>query len=167
MIRDATPADYASLAEVYNHYIVETVVTFEVTPISTDEMGRRVEGVAAGHPWIVLQTDHGVQGYAYARPWHERAAYRHTLETSVYLAPDARGQGHGTRLYCELFRRLAPIAPHVLIAGVTLPNEASVALHEKLGYVKSAHFREVGRKFDRWLDVGYWQKTLPNATEHA
>ncbi|TWT76898.1 Phosphinothricin N-acetyltransferase [Posidoniimonas polymericola] len=166
-IRDATPADFDAIAAVYNHYIANTVVTFELEPVTPEEIGRRIETVTRDNPWLVLETGEGVVGYAYASRWHARAAYRHTLETSVYLSPAACGNGHGRRLYDELLRRLEGRGVHVLMAGIALPNAASVTLHERLGFVKAAHYTEVGYKFDRWIDVGYWQKTLTNPIEHA
>ena len=102
-----------------------------------------------------------MRGYAYAAPWRARAAYRHSVETSIYLAPGAGGRGLGARLYRALFAAL-PSHVHAAIGGVSLPNPASVALHERLGFRKVAHFREVGRKFGRWIDVGYWQRLLPD-----
>lgn len=166
-VRDARPADAAAIAAIYNHYIEHTVVTFEEVPVSADEMAGRVAATAESFFWLVAEVGGEVTGYAYAAPWHKRAAYRHSVETSVYLAHDRFGQGLGTLLYRELIDRLSGRDVHVAIGGVTLPNGASVALHEKFGYTKVAHYHEVGRKFGRWLDVGYWQITLPNADPDA
>jgi phosphinothricin acetyltransferase len=102
-----------------------------------------------------------VRGYAYATPWRTRAAYRHSVESSIYLAPDVGGRGLGRRLYQALLAALRPLEVHAVIGGVSLPNPASIALHERMGFRKVAHFSEVGRKFDRWIDVGYWQLMLP------
>lgn len=160
-IREAEPPDAAELARIYNHYIQETVVTFEEEPITTDEMRRRVDAVhAASLPWLVGEEGGQVLGYAYATGWKARAAYRHTVEVSVYLAPDQGGRGLGTQLYGRLLPELQARGIHVVIGGIALPNPASVALHEKFGLRKAASFPEVGFKFGRWIDVGYWQRIL-------
>lgn len=161
-IRDASAADAARLAAIYNHYVARTVVTFEVDPVETDEMRGRVAAVQGdGLPWLVAADDAGdVIGYAYATRWRARAAYRHSVESSIYLAPDAVGRGVGRSLYQRLLERLRADGLHTVIGGAALPNPASVALHEALGFTRVAHLREVGRKFDRWIDVGYWQLQL-------
>ena len=164
-IRAATPADAEVLARIYNHYITDTVVTFEETPITAMDMGTRLaETRSLELPWLVAQTDAGVQGYAYASRWKGRCAYRHSVEVTVYVEHEATGRGLGTQLYAALFGELARGDCHVAIGGITLPNAASVALHEKVGMRKVAHFSEVGYKFGRWLDVGYWQVVLPGAS---
>jgi len=106
-------------------------------------------------------------GYAYASKWHQRSAYRYCVESSVYLKHTERGCGYGTALYQELLRRITGNNCHVVIGGVALPNPASVRLHEKLGFTQAAHYREVGRKFGKWIDVAYWQKILPEAIQLA
>ena len=164
-IRAATPADAEVLARIYNHYITDTVVTFEETPITATEMGTRLaETRSLGLPFLVAQTDAGVQGFAYASRWKGRCAYRHSVEVTVYIEHEATGRGLGTQLHAALFGELARGDCHVAIGGITLPNAASVALHEKVGMRKVAHFSEVGYKFGRWLDVGYWQLVLPAAS---
>ncbi|MGQ0553899.1 MAG: arsinothricin resistance N-acetyltransferase ArsN1 family B [Planctomycetota bacterium] len=160
LLRDATPADAAALAAIYNHYILHTVVTFEEQVIDAAEMARRLAAVMAQHPWLVLEADGELLGYAYAGTWKPRSAYRFTVETTVYLAAQAVGAGLGSRLYEALLLELRRRGLHVAIGGITLPNAASVALHEKFGFRKVAHFSEQGWKFGQWLDVGYWQLTL-------
>ncbi len=158
MIRSAKAADAGAVAAIYNHYVTDTVVTFEEEPLSADDMATRLAEVeAAGLPWLVAEEQGQLIGYAYAGEWKGRCAYRYSVEVSVYLSPRATGQGCGTRLYRELFARLAAQSMHVVIGGITLPNPASIALHEKFGMEQVAHFREVGFKAGRWLDVGYWQ----------
>ena len=160
-VRDATAADGAVLARIYNHYIAHTIVTFEEAPVGAEDMAGRVAATgAAGFPWLVAQTPTGVAGYAYACRWRERHAYRHSVEVTVYLDVAAVGQGLGTQLYTALFDRLRGGGCHVAIGVIALPNDASVALHEKFGLRKVAHFAEVGCKFGRWIDVGYWQLIL-------
>ena len=163
-IRAATAADAAALARIYNYYITDTIVTFEETPVSAADMASRLaETDELKLPWLVAQTGAGVQGYAYASRWKGRCAYRRSVEVTVYIEREAVGQGLGTQLYAALFDHLRRTDMHVAIGGIALPNEASVALHEKFGMRKVAHFSEVGYKFGRWLDVGYWQLVLPAA----
>jgi phosphinothricin acetyltransferase len=104
--------------------------------------------------------DQVVQGFAYASKWKGRCAYRYSVESTAYLADCSTGRGIGTRLYEALFTELRKSKMHVVMAGIALPNDASIALHEKLGFEKVAHFREVGWKFGKWIDVGYWQLLL-------
>ncbi len=161
LIRSAKPADADAIAGMYNHYIAETVVTFEVDELSSAEMARRIEEIQSeSFPWLVAQHLGKVVGYAYASKWHSRSAYRFSAEMTVYLAPCHLRQGVGSRLYEEVIEILTARGIHTVIGGIALPNEASVALHEKLGFQKAAHYREVGFKFDRWIDVGYWQRVL-------
>lgn len=161
VLRDAKFADGAALAAIYNHYIDHTIVTFEEEPVDATEMARRVSDVqTAGLPWLIAERDGEVAGYAYATGWRTRVAYRFCTEVTVYLSKDQLGHGLGTDLYAALFERLEGSGMHALLGCISLPNEASVALHEKFGLRKVAHFPEVGFKFGRWIDVGYWQKTL-------
>lgn len=158
MIRPVQTADAQALADIYNHYILNSVVTFEVDVLSATELRRRIEAVAClGLPWLVAQENDQVVGYAYANLWRERSAYRFSVESTVYLQPQLTGSGWGTRLYSALFEQLRTLEVHAVIGGITLPNPASVALHEKMGMHKVAEFPEVGFKQDQWLDVGYWQ----------
>lgn len=160
-IRDATADDAQAIAAIYNPYIADTTISFEEQPVTDADMARRIADVQeAGLPWLVIEQGRAVLGYAYATKWRVRHAYRFSVESSVYLAPQAAGQGLGTRLYAALLERLRAQGYHLVIGGVALPNAASVALHEKLGFEQVANFREVGFKFDRWINVGYWQKNL-------
>ncbi len=162
MIRSAETGDGPELARIYNHYITNTVVTFEEATVSAAEMGARVAEVAGNRlPWLVAHSDSSVMGYACAVPWKGRSAYRHSVEVTVYLDPGVFGRGFGSSLYSALFARLAERGCHAILGGIALPNEASVALHEKFGMRKVAHLNEVGYKLGRWVDVGYWQRLLP------
>ncbi len=164
MIRPATPQDAAALCAIYNHYIDNTVITFEELRVEVEEFGLRMAKVRnAGLPWLVAESAGAPVGYAYAGPWKERSAYRFSVETSVYLAPAYTGKGWGTRLYEALFAELRKTPVHAVIGGIALPNDASIALHEKFGMRKIAHFPEVGFKFERWVDVAYWQLELRRA----
>lgn len=162
IVRPATVDDAGALAAIYNHYIADTVVTFEEAPVSKSDMAQRVATVLAAQlPWLVATVVGELVGYAYAGPWKPRSAYRYSVEIAVYLAPERGGQGLGTLLYEHLFARLEHLGIHAVMGGIALPNAASVALHEKFGMVRVAHFREQGFKFGRWVDVGYWQRLLP------
>jgi phosphinothricin acetyltransferase len=163
MIRDANRADAGAISAVYNHYINNTVITFEEIPVSPEEIQNRIALVqAAGLPWLVYADQDSIIGYAYAGKWHSRSAYRYAVETTVYLQHDQTGRGIGSSLYTEMLKRLAALNYHTAIGGIALPNAASIALHEKLGYRKVAHYQETGYKFGRWIDVGYWQLMLKN-----
>jgi len=160
-IRTATADDADRIAEIYNHYIANTVVTFEEEPVAGDEMRRRMADVTASSlPWLVAEQAGRIVGYAYATKWKARSAYRFSVETTVYLADGLAKQGLGSRLYHELFRLLKAQGIHTAIGGIALPNDASVALHEKFGMRKVAHFEQVGFKFGKWVDVGYWERFL-------
>jgi L-amino acid N-acyltransferase YncA len=161
MLRLATPADAAAIAAIYNHYVLHTVVTFEEEAVTTEDMAQRIaEVLAAGRPWFVWEENSRVLGYSYASGWKSRCSYRFSLETTVYLDQAATGRGLGTKLYTALIDTLRPTKVHALIGGVALPNAGSVALHENLGFQKIGHFKEVGWKFDQWIDVGYWELLL-------
>jgi phosphinothricin acetyltransferase len=161
MIRPATPLDSPAIARIYNHYVLNAHATFEETPISPSEMAMRIESVLAdGLPWLVLEENDQILGFARAVKWRERSAYRYSVESSIYLAPAHARQGLGFLLYSALLSQLKTLGVHAVIGGVALPNPASVALHEKLGYKKVAHFVEVGWKFERWIDVEYWELIL-------
>ena len=160
-IRAATADDAAPIAAIYNHFVQRTIVTFEEEPVSAAELARRMETVwSAALPWIVATRDDTVLGYAYASKWKERYGYRFSVEISVYLAPDAGGHGIGSMLYAELFAQLTSRGVHAAIGGIALPNDASIALHEKFGMRKVAHFEQTGFKFGQWVDVGYWERIL-------
>ena len=163
-LRDATPHDGAALAAIYNPYVADTVITFETEPVRAEEMAARVsEAQESKLPYLVAidDTTSQVAGYAYASKWKGRCAYRHSVETSVYLDRKLCGQGIGTLLMEALIERLRAAGMHALIGGIALPNEGSVGLHERLGFKKVAQFEQVGHKFDQWIDVGYWQLILP------
>ena len=161
VIRPAGEQDAAALCEIYNHYIANTFITFEEDLLSETEMSQRQKNVqAAGLPWLVAEDQGAVIGYAYGNTWKERSAYRHTVEVTVYLAQPSISLGAGSKLYSALFGALKKSSVHIAIGGIALPNETSIALHEKMGMKKVAHFNEVGYKFGKWIDVGYWQATL-------
>ncbi len=161
IFRECAQQDGGALCVIYNHYVEQTTATFEETPVSADEMMRRIAEVTCGLPWLVCEQDGVVVGYAYATSWKSRSAYRHSVETTIYLQPGATGKGIGTELYRCLLDRLPRLGIHCAVAGIALPNSASVALHQRLGFVRAGQFREIGRKFGRWVDVGYWARRFP------
>ncbi len=164
-VRAATADDAVPITAIYNHFVDHTVVTFEEERVSPVEFATRMTAVwAATLPFLVAEQDDRIAGYAYASKWKERSGYRFSVEASVYLAPDAAGRGIGSRLYGALFPLLEARGVHAVMGGIALPNDASVALHEKFGMHKVAHFEQTGFKFDRWIDVGYWERILTNAT---
>lgn len=161
MIRPAFASDADSIARIYNHYVLNTIITFEEEAVTPQEIVARIaEVTSTSLPWLVAEDAGRIVGYAYASKWKGRCAYRFSVESTVYLDPAAVGTGYGTTLYQHLFAALRHCGMHVVIGGIALPNPASVALHEKLGLKKVAHFHEVGFKFEKWIDVGYWQATL-------
>ena len=159
-VRPGTLDDAAAIASIYNHYVTHTIVTFEEQPATQAEMRSRMTTVLERLPWLVLERDGGIAGYAYASPWKSRIGYRFAVESSIYLAPAHVGCGFGSALYQSLLDDLRTRKIHCVIGGAALPNPASTALHEKLGFTKVAHFRENGFKFGRWIDVAYWQRLL-------
>jgi phosphinothricin acetyltransferase len=154
VVRAVRADDAEAICTIYNHHVTDTVVTFEETPVPADEMARRIR--ESVHPWLVVEDGGSVAGYASASTWKARASYRHTVESSVYVDPRFQRRGHGRRLYEALLIELRARGVHCVLAGIALPNPASVALHERLSFVPAGVLREVGRKFDRWVDVGYW-----------
>lgn len=160
MIRACRSSDAARICEIYNHYVLETVVTFEEAPVAAADMAGRIGNIVASFPWLVWEEGGAVGGFAYAGPWHARSAYRYSVESTIYLAPDRAGRGIGTQLYAALLSDLGARGLRCAIAGIALPNAASVRLHEKLGFTKVGQLAEVGWKFERWIDVGYWELIL-------
>lgn len=160
-LRDAVAADAAALAAIYNPYVIASTVSFEEDAVDAAAMAARVAAVQAlGLPWLVAESDGVIVGYAYATSWRVRPAYRYAVETSVYLPASQHRRGLGAQLLTALLERLRSGGLHLAIAGIALPNPASIALHERMGYSKAAHFREVGFKLGQWRDVAYWQLLL-------
>jgi L-amino acid N-acyltransferase YncA len=161
-IRPAVESDCVAIAQVYNHYVEHTIVTFEEAPVSVAAMTTRLAEVTERSlPWLVVEEAGRVVGYACATPWKTRSGYRFSAESTIYVDPAFVGRGLGSTLYRELLSDLRSRSEiHAVIGGIALPNAASIALHERCGMSKVAHFREVGYKFGRWIDVAYWQLTL-------
>ncbi|HEY7338595.1 MAG TPA: arsinothricin resistance N-acetyltransferase ArsN1 family B [Bryobacteraceae bacterium] len=158
-IRSAETRDAQAIADIYNFFVSTSIVTFEEETVPASEIARRIEEVQSAElPWLVSDDAGVLSGYAYAKPWRPRSAYRFSVEITVYVDPGRVRHGIGSLLYDRLFPLLQARGVHAVIGGIALPNDPSVALHEKLGLQKVAHFKEVGFKLDRWVDVGYWQR---------
>jgi L-amino acid N-acyltransferase YncA len=161
IVRGVVAEDAEAVVRIYNHYVAETIITFEEELVAVSDMSRRIADVRlASLPWLVAERDNTVVGYAYATKWRARHAYRFSTEVTVYVAPDLAARGIGSMLYGELLAALRARNIQAVMGGIALPNDASVALHEKFGFKKVAHFEKVGFKFNRWIDVGYWQCKL-------
>ena len=156
-IRRVDLADAAQIAEIYNYYILNTHHTFETEALGVEEMRERIAESGDDYPYLVAEYEGVIQGYVYAAQFKLRQAYKHSVEVSIYVRSQAKQKGIGSELYQKLLEELAETDVHALMAGISLPNEASVRFHEKLGYEKVAHFREVGYKLGRWVDVGFWE----------
>ena len=156
-IRKVDLADAAQIAEIYNYYILNTHHTFETEPLSADEMQQRIAETSQDYPFLIAEYESVIQGYVYATQFKLRQAYKHSVEISIYVRNQAKQKGIGSELYQRLLEELSETDVHALMAGISLPNEASVRFHEKIGYEKVAHFREVGYKLGRWVDVGFWE----------
>ena len=160
-IRDADPApDGAACAAIYAPHVEGSAVSFEERAPDAAEMAARIERYGASHAWLVAEREGEVVGYAYATAFNERPAYRWSTSVSVYIAGDARGEGVGRALYEALFDRLRERGFRMACAGITLPNEASVGLHESLGFKQIGVNPEIGFKNGAWRDVGWFQLEL-------
>jgi L-amino acid N-acyltransferase YncA len=165
VIRDATEGDAAACAAIYAPYVTDTAISFETEPPPPEEMARRIAAAQRTHAWLVLEEDGRVVGYAYGIPWRARAAYRWACEVSVYLERGRRRTGAGRVLYEALLPRLAARGYRTALAGMTLPNEASVGLHRALGFEPVGTFRRVGYKHGAWHDVAWAQIVLTDGDE--
>lgn len=157
MIRNASSSDANKICAIYNYYIKNTVVTFEETEVDDYEMENRINEVQDNFFWIVYEENKEIKGYAYINSFRKRSAYDKTVECSIYVENGQSGKGIGSALFEELINKAKKMNFHVLTSCITLPNEKSEILHNKFAFKKVAHFKEVGHKFDKWLDVGYWQ----------
>jgi phosphinothricin acetyltransferase len=160
MVRDASEDDAPACAAIYAPYVRETAVSFEGEPPAPVEMAGRIAAAACTHAWVVLEDDDRVVGYAYGGPHKERAAYRFSCEVSVYVKQGRRRTGSGRALYEALFERLAARGYRMAVAGMTLPNEASVGLHRAMGFEPVGVYRRIGWKLGAWHDVAWMQRAL-------
>ena len=159
-IRQATSDDVGSLLDIYTPVVLKSATSFELTPPTHDEFALRVARVSLTDPWLVLERDGAIAGYAYASEFRGRPAYQQTRETTVYVSPEHQRSGVGESLMVALLDELQQRGAHLVVACLTLPNEASVRFHEALGYSYVGTFHEAGRKFDAWHDVGFWERRL-------
>ena len=159
-IRFAQQTDAPGILAIYGPYCESTRVSFEIVAPTTEQIQERIHRITADYPWLVAEFDGQVVGYVYASRHHERAAYRWSVDVAVYVSPGQQRRGVGRILYETLFSILREQGHFKAFAGITLPNAASVGLHESLGFRSAAVFRGVGHKFGHWLDVGWWQREL-------
>ncbi|MFL5243648.1 MAG: arsinothricin resistance N-acetyltransferase ArsN1 family B [Gemmataceae bacterium] len=159
-IRLALEQDAESILAIYKPFCVSTAVSFETDPPSIEEMARRIRSTLQRFPWLVVDHGEKVLGYAYAGPHRERAAYRWSVEATAYVSQSQRRMGIGRALYTSLFHILKLQGFYNAYAGITLPNPASVGLHESVGFRPVGVYRNVGYKLGAWHDVGWWQLTI-------
>lgn len=159
-IRDAREGDSQQICQIYNYYVETSGATFEEQLVSQGVMAERIVSIQKQLPWLVFEEAGEILGYAYVSPWKERSAYRFAVESSIYVAQQAAGKGIGNSLYQALLARLVDYPIATVIAGITLPNPASIVLHERLGFNQVAEFERVGFKFGNWMNVGYWQRQI-------
>jgi phosphinothricin acetyltransferase len=164
-LRPAHAGDAAAVAAIYAPIVRDTPISFEVDPPDAGEMGRRIGRIGPVTPWLVCELPLGVAGYAYATSHRERAAYRFSVDVTVYVHEACRGRGVGAALYAALLPILELQGFHRAYAGITLPNPASVRLHESVGFTALAVYREVGWKCGAWRDVGWWERALAECAD--
>ena len=159
-IRLAKPSDARSLLDIYAPYVENTAITFEYEVPTIEDFATRIEKTLEKYPYLVAEEGGVVVGYAYASTYYARAAYDWAVELSVYVCQDARGKGVGSKLYDAMEEMLEQMGYIHFLACISLPNEASLALHRKRGYQQVAHFPKIGYKFNRWHDIVWLQKSL-------
>lgn len=161
IVRCALNDDAEAITEIYNYYISTSIATFELEQINADLVQGRIRAChAAGYVYLVAEDQNELVGYAYAHQYRPRPAYDRTAEISIYTKLGCERRGVASALYRQLLPEIFKAGFHTILAGIALPNDASVRLHEKFGFKKVGHLSEVGRKFDRWIDVGFWQLTI-------
>ena len=162
-IRPAQIDDLARLTEIYNYYVVNTAITFDLEPVSIEERREWFDqfALSGSHQLLVAEEDGKVVGYAGSFRFRMRCAYDTTVETTLYCAPEAVGRGIGSALYTALFEALRDEDLHVAIAAIAVPNPASIVLHERFGFAFVGQLHEIGRKFDRYWDVAWYERRLP------
>lgn len=165
MIREVNPQnDAAAITAIYNEYILHSTISFETEPLTTEAMRDRIAHIADRYPYFVAEEGGVIVGYCYAHPWKERAAYGHTLETTVYLSPESQSRGIGKQLMLRLIDECRTRGYRALIACITGNNESSRTFHTRLGFTQVSLFKEVGYKFGQWLDVVDYELQLPTQT---
>jgi L-amino acid N-acyltransferase YncA len=166
-IRTATTDDAKDMLDIYRPYVLETPISFEVDVPSIEEFERRISEKVGKYPWLLCELEDEIVGYAYAGNFHTRCAYAWSVESSVYVRRGFHGKGIGKFLYENLLNILKEQGVVNVIGGMTMPNEASLRLHEHFGFVKVAQYKDVGFKMGQWWDVGYWQLQLQKPEIHS
>ena len=166
-LREARGDDLEAINAIYNHYVVRSTCTYQETPESIEGRREWFGRHGAAHPVIVAESEGQVVGWASLSVYHARSAYRFTVEDSVYVTDASRGRGIGAALLLNLIERARSIGHHAIVAGIDAGQAASIALHARCGFVEVGRFRQVGRKFDQWLDVTYMELLLANSKENA
>jgi len=157
MIREADTSDAEAIADIYNYYVTNTAITFEVEPVDYEEMASRIEKYKRIGPYLVYVQNNEIVGYTYVSKFAERKAYDNTVTPAIYIKNGYNRRGLGFELFSTLLESIKD-RYHSVVSIIALPNESSIRLHEKLGFKNAGRLIEVGRKFDKWIDVGYWQK---------
>jgi phosphinothricin acetyltransferase len=159
-IRPVNIADAQAMTDIYNHYVLNTPVTFEEEPLGREAMENRIRVFTPRYPWFVWEEGGELAAYAYVHQWHERTAYRLSVEDTVYVKQGFQRKGIGRALLGRVLEELRKQGFHAVMAVITVPNEGSARLHESLGFKKAGHFSEIGWKMGQWRDVGYWELIL-------
>lgn len=157
MIRNVHIDDARQVLDIYNYYVTNTVVTFDLEPLSLKDFKERIIKISADYPFIVYEENNEILGYAYGSKFRPKPAYNHTVETTVYVKQGNHGKQIGTKLYKTLLPLLKEKNFHIVLGVLTLPNDASIKLHEKFGFKQVAFLKDAGLKFGNWQDVGFWQ----------
>jgi phosphinothricin acetyltransferase len=160
MIRPVHINDAQALLDIYNYYVLNTTVTFDIEPLSLESFTHKINTIISEYPFIVFEENNEILGFAYGSRFRPRAAYNYTAESTVYVKHTAHGKQIGSKLYAELIRLLKKTELHSVLGVLTVPNDASINLHEKFGFEQVAHLKEVGLKFGEWQHVGIWQLKL-------
>lgn len=160
MIRQYTPSDLNPMREIYNHYVENSLLTFDEVALTAAAFQEKFSTVFSSFPCLVFEKEGKVIGFTYASEWKSDPAYRFTVSSSIYLDPMSLDRGTGTALYRKLIEELREMKIHSIVAEILMPNEKSTRMHERLGFGKVAHLSQVGYKFNKWIDVSYWQLVL-------
>ncbi|MBU2952111.1 GNAT family N-acetyltransferase [Tamlana agarivorans] len=160
MIRSLKKKDTQDVLDIYNYYVLNSVATFDVDALSLEEFQNKIDQIYKDYPFIVFEENNEILGYAYGSRFRPKPAYNDVVESTVYVKHDTHGKAIGTKLYAELIAQLIERDFHTVLGVLTVPNDASIKLHEKFGFEKVAHLKEVGYKFNTWQHVGIWQLKL-------
>ena len=160
-IREATLDDAGAMCNILNYYIENSLISHETVPVSEIESKKRISDISnSGHLLYIGEINGKIIGFCCTQPWNSYAVYETTAEESIFLDKDETGKGYGTQLLEHMLNHIGKTKIHILNATIALPNEGSVRLHEKFGFKQVSHMKEIGRKFDQWLDIGCWQLIL-------